>query len=667
LRHVEQTLAAHPNRASLLDLKASLELSLGELDSARQTVEQFVKSHPDSPTALACQALLLAELKQARPAVQALQRALGMVDREMPQRVFEAIGATGSALLGAGHVVSAQAHLWLHAAIAPRDDTRAYQAIIGLNHYSGLPLLLRDQLRFVRWPDDVVWKDEAEQASRLADQGKWQQSVGIIDRLGQRYGADPTLVFNRALLGGWLVDDRSLVAGLHAYAQLDVPLDDAVEAEAIAQLLDPDLKEQMLDTVVHVYAIDDQDLLISKLASDRRLQTVKLNTASRASNDQPPPRHTFVLFDRLMPESGADLQRDKVPRLSAIVAVYGRQTDRAERLELTVDKGPAFAGITAALRDVAGESLGEMTEEKAIAQVSPTEKAMNWRWQFPRDTPVEVRQRLLADERREAIVERWPTLPRPALGGKSPREAADDPQLRIPLMAAVLILEQGSNTTCDDESFAALRGELGLPQPQPIEPAGQSVQGLRLVRVPRLNFATVSDDDLVQLYRRALMADAQLAVAKTAEEAVRRPSLAERIPHAEAYKRLIAAEHDPDRALALIDAARQESHAAGQSVAVWDLAELEQHIETGNVDEAKQLLERIEREYIDDPQVAAALYQLLYETGVIHPDAAMGPGEVDEETPLAAVGTAAEPTSGRIWTPDSERPSGGKSTLWTPS
>src|SRR5688572_3997234 len=60
LRHVEQTLARFPGRASLLDLKASLELSLEETDAARKTVEGFVKAHPESPTAHACEALLLA-------------------------------------------------------------------------------------------------------------------------------------------------------------------------------------------------------------------------------------------------------------------------------------------------------------------------------------------------------------------------------------------------------------------------------------------------------------------------------------------------------------------------------------------------------------------------------------------------------------------------------
>jgi hypothetical protein len=162
------------------------------------------------------------------------------------------------------------------------------------------------------------------------------------------------------------------------------------------------------------------------------------------------------------------------------------------------------------------------------------------------------------------------------------------------------------------------------------------------------------------------MTAATAAIACLAQEAVRRPSLAGRIPPNEAYQRWIATEHDPDRAKELIEAAKERSRSAGESTAAWELAELELHLTSGNADEAKETLARIEREHLDDPQVAAALYQLLYQTGAIRPGAVPVPPDVDEE-PLAAVASGPEPTESRIWTPDSDRPSGGKSTLWTPS
>ena len=99
LRHVEQTLAKHPSRASLLDLKATLEMSLDEMAAAGETVREFLKVDPSNPSAHACQAMFLAATDKGSLAVQPLQRALALVDREMPQRVFEAIGVVGRALL----------------------------------------------------------------------------------------------------------------------------------------------------------------------------------------------------------------------------------------------------------------------------------------------------------------------------------------------------------------------------------------------------------------------------------------------------------------------------------------------------------------------------------------------------------------------------------------
>src|SRR6478672_6009298 len=82
LRHVEQTLATNPGRASLLDLKATLEMSLGDLEAARKTVAELVKANQDSATAHACEAILLAEEDKPRDAVNSLQCALALVERE---------------------------------------------------------------------------------------------------------------------------------------------------------------------------------------------------------------------------------------------------------------------------------------------------------------------------------------------------------------------------------------------------------------------------------------------------------------------------------------------------------------------------------------------------------------------------------------------------------
>jgi hypothetical protein len=670
LRHVEQSLARHPGRASLLDLKATLEISLGELDAAKATIDEFVSKHGDSPTAHACQALFLAQqedAESARAAAESLQRALALVDRDMPQRVHEALGAVGSALLMAGHIVAAQAYLWLHAVLAPPEDVRARELLVGLNHYSGLPVLLRDQLRFRPWPDAAPWKAEADQATRLADNGRWRQAVEIIDRLGHKHGADPALVYNRAVLGGWLADERSLVAGLHGFAQLEVPVDDAVEAEAVAQLLDPDCKEAPLDSVVRTYDINDLDGLVQRLASDRRVAPFELDPATTADTGQPPPRNTYLLLDRPQPTTGIGLSRQEVPHLAGAVAIYGRQTDRRERLELTTDKGPEFEASIRALEAIAGDALGAMTGEQVVGGILPTQQALQRRLHFPADTPVDVRRKVAAEELHSSIVERWPELPLPGLRGKTPREAAKNDELRIPLSAAVLILELGILHTSERGAIDELRASLGLAAPEPIDPASTEAAMLPIVRVTRLQAEKASDDDLVSLYRRAMLIGAVAATVHLAQEIIRRPSLADRVPPRDAYRRMIAAETDPERELALINEARSRSIAAGEPTIAWDLAELEAYIESGSPDEANATLHRINREHPNNPDVAAALYRLLYRLGAIRPSDLAEEGEPDEAMTPMAVGAAAEPPAGRIWTPDSDRPSGGKSPLWTPS
>ena len=105
-----------------------------------------------------------------------------------------------------------------------------------------------------------------------------------------------------------------------------------------------------------------------------------------------------------------------MPSLAGVISIFGRQTNRPERLELTTDHGPNFDRTLAALAEAGGDALGEMIEERVVGSITPTEQALNWRWHFPLDTPIADRRKLVAEERHVAIIERWPDVPRPGLG-----------------------------------------------------------------------------------------------------------------------------------------------------------------------------------------------------------------------------------------------------------
>jgi hypothetical protein len=669
LRHVEQTLAKDPQRASLLDLKAVIELSLDEVESAAETVARFLAAHPNSPSALADQAILLARTEGGRAAVMPLQKAFAAIEQEMPRRVLEAVGAVGHALLVEGHIVAAQAHLWLYTAVARHNDTRALELLVGLNQNAGLPMLLRDRQRLRDWPADAPWRSQAVAASQLADVGRWYEATGIIDQLGQEHGPDPALVYNRAVLGGWLADERALVAGLHAYARLDVSHDDAVEAEAVAQLLDSGVSDPQVDTVKLTYDVNDLESLETLLIDDPRTESYDSEFAGMTANDGPKTRGAFLLLDRAEPESGDQLTRDEVPSVLGFLSVYGRQTDRPERLEMIVDRGKGFDAAVETLAAVGGSALGAQSGEEVVGHSTEVEQALSWRWHFPASTPPALRRELLTNERREAIVNRWPDVARAVLDGKTPREAKDDANLAVPLAALVLILEQGSNNYEQSDAIAELRQELGLPQPEPIAAADVDVPLLPLARAGRLDFSAVEDDDLVQFYRRAMIANATVAIQSACRESIRRPSLGNKLPRAEAYRRLIGFESDSTKALQLLGEARQVATDAGESTAEWDVMELEIHISDADVEQVRRVLGEIDQRHRDNPDVAAAVYRLLYEAGIIQPDDLAGPQPIPESAGefVPAAQVAAE--ENRIWTPgdDVATAGGQQSKLWTPS
>lgn len=658
LRHVEHTLKKKPNRPSLLDLKATLELTLHQFEAAEQTIATLLEKDPKNPAAHAQQAILQCAQGDARGAVNPLQTALQLIDDSMPRRVLEAIGAVGHALLLEGNVLAARAHLWLYQGVAGDEDNRALELLVRLNQAAGLPLLLREQHYLHEPPAGHPCEDDHNRAQLFAARGQWRRAAQLFDKLCEGYSELATLHYNRALVYSWLGDLERCAAGLHEYACRDVPLDEAVEAEALAQLIDPELKEASVDVVRITYPITDEEEVTARLTRNPGFAPYDVTAEEFESEEGPPPRAAYLLLDRPAVARGEGITREQVPRIVGFISQYGRQTDRAERLELVLDRNEEFddnrALLETALRDVIGEAESEVAEGPSGAP----EQTLSWRWHFPDDTPPKRRRQLLREETRAALLERWPERPRVALEGKTPKEAAGQPGMKVRTLASVLLLEQGTRNQRSPEVFAELRAQLGLPAAGPIDPSGVELDVLPLGRVPRVDLSGASDDELAQLYQRAALAGAAGAVTHVGRELVRRPSLTGRMDVDEVYRRLITLEEDSAKAVQIVDEARRRAEQAGGSSAPWDLMELELHILEGAQEEATRVLDHIRTEHVNEPGVAEHLYELFYALGMIREDGQpMGPSP--DATP--------EPPQSEIWTPDSARQQAPAQKLWTPS
>ncbi len=666
LTHVSQLLERQPGRTSLLDIQASLQLSLHEFDGAAQTIDAYLAADPQAASAYAQRAILLSATEKWVEAIASLQDSFDRVEEEMPLRVLEAIGAVGHALLMEGNLVAARGHLLLYAGIAPQEDNQAIELMLRMNLQSGLPLLVREYLLLAPCPADVPWQAQFDEAKRLATRGLWRRAEAMFDKLVAVAGHVPELVYNLALLHGWLGRLDEFAADLHQYAQLDVPEDSAVEAEALAQLLDPELNDPGFDIVKMTFPVEDADALIERLNADKRTDDYELASNQSYDDKLAEPTKSYMLLDRAALTTGVDLVREDVPNVVGFLSIFGKRTDRTACLEMTTDRRETFDQVKSLLVDIVGDTVGELQEEEVVAEKSISEESLSWRWRLPDDTPLEHRRTLLAERRREAILDRWTAAPRAALGGKSPQAAVDDPALAIALRASALIIEQAVVDPAELPLYVELRQKLRLPEPGPVDLDNFDLEHLPLVRVRRLELSKLDSNQLAKLLDRTVLMGANFATLLVAAELVARPDVADGVDRATAFRQLIRLEPDYQGASDWIDKARDWAKHEGLSEAEWALMGLQLSIERGQTEEVRRLLSEIRTNHIEEPGVAEATYRLLYSAGLVAPpEEAMTSGGA----PSPNAQFAEADSGGKIWTPGEDESSVAeekKSVIWTP-
>ncbi len=675
LESIETALEKYPDRACLLAIKALLHSEMQQEEALEKTLALFESKHPDNPVMLAERAIQLASHGRTLDAVLALQGALASVEEQMPTRVYEAIGMIGRALLGEGNILAAKAHLLLQAAIGGTDDPRAMSLLTPLIRSADIPLILRDEQLLVAPPKDALYKEACDVASDLATRGNWLGAAEQFDQLAQEHKEAAGVWRNLAVLRSWLGQSSESVLAWRTYEALDsVTGDDAVEAEAIAQLIDPNVEVTTVAQVLLTFDLEDIEVLAAQMAASSSTESLPVDRVeSLGEEDQPPPRAIYLLLDRDMPKTGDGIQLADIPRALGQCYLFGRQTDRAARLEFVFFRDEQAEAAMGQFQKLAGSPLGDANSERVVNEIPAAEHRMSWNWRLPPDTPAADRERLVAEQQQDAIFNIWPTAPNPALGGKTPQEAAGEKELQVPLLASILVLEMSAGVAPAAIDFNQLRTQLDLPCPGPLDPADVDIDVLPLVRMARVDVQKMTDKQLVTAYRRSAMLAVATANAKLAPEVIARESLDGKVDKAEAYGILANQASCSEEALTFLSRAREIATANKESPARWLLAEFDIHLRQGNSTEAQRLLQEIQSGHLREPGIAQAVYEILARYGIIDPRAAGAmPGASAGGMPAQTPAASAEAESGgssdqKIWTPDSTGDtSQKKSAIWTP-
>lgn len=231
--------------------------------------------------------------------------------------------------------------------------------------------------------------------------------------------------------------------------------------KALAQLLDRDAVDQ-IDIITLRYPIREFEQLQARLIAHSQTPRMPIDLARLGTEDQPPPKDAFFVLDRPVPATGAGITREQIPNVVGQAFVFGKQTDRGAMLEVVTYRTDEIELTRKSLADVAGDAL-EMPVEEVSGQVPAVDHALGWNWRLPDDTTAEQRLALLTAQHTAMLSDRWTGFPQKLFGGKAPAEVAADPQYRVPLLAAILLLELSSDGALSDLDYNALRLRSSCP------------------------------------------------------------------------------------------------------------------------------------------------------------------------------------------------------------
>lgn len=667
LTYLERLEQAHPGKACLLATKVLLLRALEKIDEAETSAAAFLEKYPDNPLALAETAMLTAVTRSGSEAMPAMSRAIEASGTEMHSRVYEAMGLVSRVLVAEGQSLAAAALASLQLNIQ-ENDRRPLDVLLPLNTMPTIPLVVKEGGHLRSCPPDAPWKADFDEAVRMANRARWVQAAERLADLSRRVDGAPAVWWNLATVLGWLADTPGCIEALRKFASLDVPLEDAVEAEALACFLSGDPLGDQFEMLRLRYPVQDAERLQAALTAAPQAEQMQIDPAALAEDEGPPPRAVFVVFDRQRPEPAADITLEALPKVICEAMLYGKETDREARLELLDVSSRSFEQTKALVADLAGDALASEAEQEVIGQMSASQELLSRNWRLPPDISQEDFRRLVDQYLEAALLETWPQVGLGLLDGKSPQEAADQQAYRVRLLAAIMVLEHWLQVTGARFDCNRLRSRLGLPTLEPIDPGETSIEELPLVRLGRVMVEKLSDEALLDGYRRVAAYRVDGALPTFARAVTERPSLSGREEQLRAYQMLARMTDDSEEALRHVDEGRKAAEAAGQSSAPWDLMELRLRFERREGSEASRLLSHLDSQHSREPGVAQAVTNLLIQVGLLRPDGtpAVPVGQPEPEPPSLVVPGVAGAKPGELWTPDSERASGEKPKLWTP-
>lgn len=500
LQLLEKLAKSHPTNPWVITRQGINLINDGRAPDAKTTLVAFLRNRPDHPLANALYAMATVSVDGLPAAKKAVHRAFKFSIAAEPHLCAILAGSMADHYFEAGSVMAARQYLAMALRLGMGEARQ--QALVELLELDSDPLIpypLRSGQTIPNYQGTDATKEAVLKAQRLSSVGCYEEAAQLLTDASAQDAESAELWHWIALLRAWDGHDAAAAEAFQKASGLYKDFQLAAECATIAQLLERFRPESSVAVRQVGYRIESVSRLLGKL--DELPELDRVRSPRGASEDG--SAAAYMVLDRPMPTPSGDapVTVDQVPRVLGRIHLYDAvdndqadEEERGPRAILSGIEGSNLEKIQSLFQAATGGQATELPvpadapDGNVVARVPKDDAALFVDLRWPTTLSIRVARQLQKDYVRQLIFDLWPNSPRAALGGKTPREAASVPDLKVALAASVHYLD----AMCDLRGIVLpvdeLRSQLGLerPEPQTLEDASQLnvLSALQIQRVP---------------------------------------------------------------------------------------------------------------------------------------------------------------------------------------
>jgi hypothetical protein len=654
------------SRAWVRTTRAMVHWSLRQSEQANLLVEQVLDELPEHPLAVLVYALQRLGSEGYPAAKQAIYAAFE-VPRSNPALLSNVMRSLGLVLAMQGHGLAAREHL-ARAVLLDTESEETSEEFLTFDSDSNIPYAFRTHYMLAEVEGDEDLQSPFQEALRLATTACFSDAAKAFGILARQNPTQPAFWWNIALCHAWAGEDPLAVKAFTASAANQSDIEKAADCLLLAHLLQVPDEGARIERIVQKYKVASVGKLLTLLDRQPRYARIP-RPVEQEDDDEIRPVASYQILDREPPAPLDSLTVDDIPIVVGQIQVFdGNRAGNTSASALVGTVGrDRLAPLTGEFVAVTGDEVSADGEPDVVGYLRPETVPLSIPWYLPAELSRTRAEALYRERFRKIIDEVWPNTPHRLLGGKTPLEAMQVPELKPALLAALLALDVHCEQHGSTLDLAPLRARLGLPPQAMMElNANDEVGELSALELRRLPIDRLSDVQLTIAANRLSRLGHSGMTAIAVEALLSRPAILEKSDIPSMYRllfQLALRRFDVEASLKWLSLGKQVARSEKrplEELLSWEIEELAlrtRNAEDPGIPELAATLWNYYRPKLPDGDRIIA--------GILNELRIPGPWSagslVDSGMPLA------EPVGapGGLWTPDAQ-PAGGPSKIWLP-